>query len=109
MHNDELDRILAGQPELLPSPMFAAKVMHAVRREAAAPPPIPFPWKRALPGFAAAAAFIALAAKAAPAQIPQHTLDAWLDAAARAGAPWLFLAALLTLGSVGVARRLSSR
>ena len=25
--------------------------MDAVRREAAAPPPIPFPWKRALPGL----------------------------------------------------------
>ena len=28
--------------------------MDAVRREAAAPPPIPFPWKRALPGLVVA-------------------------------------------------------
>lgn len=109
MHNDELDRILAGEPEVRPSPMFAAKVMHAVRREAAAPPPIPFPWKRALPGFAAGATFIAFAASAAPAQDSQQTLQAWLDAATRAGAPWLLLAALLTLASVGAARRLASR
>jgi hypothetical protein len=28
--------------------------MEAIRSEAAAPPPIPFPWMRALPGLAAA-------------------------------------------------------
>ncbi len=28
--------------------------MDAMQREAAAPPPIPFPWKRALPGVTAA-------------------------------------------------------
>ena len=28
--------------------------MEAVRREASAPPPIPFPWKRALPGIVVA-------------------------------------------------------
>jgi len=31
---------------------FLASVMDRVREEAAAPPPIPFPWKRALPGMA---------------------------------------------------------
>ena len=54
--NDEFDRIMSEE-EILPSSGFAASVMEAVRREASAPPPIPFPWKRALPGavFAAAA------------------------------------------------------
>src|SRR5206468_12240322 len=33
---------------------FVASVMDAVRREATVPPPIPFPWKRALPGLAVA-------------------------------------------------------
>ena len=47
--NDEFDRIMSEE-EILPSSGFAASVMEAVRREAAAPPPIPFPWKRALPG-----------------------------------------------------------
>lgn len=53
--NDEFDRIMS-QEEILPSSGFAASVMEAVRREAAAPPPIPFPWKRALPGALFAAA-----------------------------------------------------
>jgi hypothetical protein len=47
---DEMNRILSRDDEILPSSGFAASVMDAVRREAAAPPPIPFPWKRALPG-----------------------------------------------------------
>ena len=53
--NDEFDRIMSEE-EILPSSGFAASVMEAVRREAAAPPPIPFPWKRALPGALFAAA-----------------------------------------------------
>jgi hypothetical protein len=53
--NDEFDRIMS-EDEILPSSGFAASVMEAVRREAAAPPPIPFPWKRALPGAVFAAA-----------------------------------------------------
>jgi hypothetical protein len=47
--DSEIDRILSREEEILPSSGFAASVMDAVRREAAAPPPIPFPWKRALP------------------------------------------------------------
>ena len=53
--NDEFDRIMSEE-EILPSSGFAVSVMEAVRREAAAPPPIPFPWKRALPGALFAAA-----------------------------------------------------
>jgi hypothetical protein len=54
MRDDELDRILSKEEELLPSSGFVASVMDAVQREAVAPPPIPFPWKRALPGMIAA-------------------------------------------------------
>src|SRR5215467_10118952 len=54
-NEDEFDRIMQ-QEEILPSSGFAASVMEAVRAEAAAPPPIPFPWKRALPGAIFAAA-----------------------------------------------------
>jgi hypothetical protein len=50
---DSLDQILLEQDTLLPSSGFAAAVMDAVRQEAATPPPIPFPWKWALPGIAA--------------------------------------------------------
>jgi predicted benzoate:H+ symporter BenE len=56
----EIDRILAGEEEILPSSGFAVYVMDAVRREAAAPPPIAFPWKRALPGLVVGAFAVAL-------------------------------------------------
>lgn len=54
-NEDPIDRILSGEEELVPSAGFAASVMEAVRREAAAPAPIPFPWKRALPVLVLAA------------------------------------------------------
>jgi hypothetical protein len=46
-----LDRILASDEELAPSSGFVASVMDRVRQEAAVPEPIPFPWRRALPGM----------------------------------------------------------
>jgi hypothetical protein len=62
MNDAEIDPILSGQDEILPSAGFVACVMDAVRREAAVPPPIPFPWKRALPGLALALVVMALIA-----------------------------------------------
>ena len=47
MTHDEIDRILSQEEELLPSAGFTASVMDAVRREAALPAPIPFPWTAA--------------------------------------------------------------
>jgi hypothetical protein len=47
----EIDHILATEEELIPSSGFLASVMERVEEEAAAPPPIPFPWKRAVPGI----------------------------------------------------------
>jgi len=63
--DDEMNRILSRKEEILPSSGFTASVMDAVRREAAAPPPIPFPWKRALPvlvagGFVLVMVFVTL-------------------------------------------------
>jgi len=48
---DELDRILAGEEPVTPSVGFVTSVMAAVRREAEAPPPIPFPWRRLVTGL----------------------------------------------------------
>lgn len=48
---DRLDAILADEGEIVPSSGFLARVMDKVEDEVAAPPPIPFPWKRFLPGF----------------------------------------------------------
>lgn len=49
--NEEIDHMLSSEDEILPSSGFAVAVMDAIQREAATPPPIPFPWKRALPGM----------------------------------------------------------
>ena len=58
MSMDDLDRILSTDRGIAPSSGFTDAVMRAVRYEAAAPPPIPFPWRRVLPIFAAAAALL---------------------------------------------------
>ena len=82
---DEFDRIMSEE-EILPSSGFATSVMDAVRREALAPPPIPFPWKRALPGMIFAGATLAVvlvmcaiqlieAASSAPSLQPVSTLQ----------------------------------
>lgn len=65
MDDAEMDRILSRQDEIQPSSGFAVSVMEAVCREAAAPPPIPFPWKRALPLGALAAIVLILTVVAA--------------------------------------------
>lgn len=51
MSSDDIDRVLSNEDSIVPSSGFAASVMEAVRQEAETPPPIPFPWKRALPGL----------------------------------------------------------
>ena len=51
MTNERIDEILTTEQEVVPSSGFLASVMERVREEAAAPPPIPFPWKRAVPGM----------------------------------------------------------
>lgn len=62
MDREELDRILAEEDGLIPSSGFLGSVMERVETEAAAPAPIPFPWKRALPGFVVAVAVLVWAA-----------------------------------------------
>jgi hypothetical protein len=56
----EINRILSREGEILPSSGFTISVMDAVRREAIAQPPIPFPWKRALPGLLVGGVVLAL-------------------------------------------------
>jgi hypothetical protein len=46
-----IEHILATEEELAPSSGFLASVMEQVHEEATAPQPIPFPWKRAVPGI----------------------------------------------------------
>ena len=51
MSDEELDRMFSAEQGIVPSANFARNVMDKVRMEATAPPPIPFPWTRALPGL----------------------------------------------------------
>ena len=115
---DDLDRILSDQDDIAPSSGFVSSVMHAVRVEAAAPQPIPFPWVRAVPVFVAflvllAAIVIGVAeavripvAAAAPwpklseLEIVQHAL-------AQANAGWIAFALMLTLFSTLFSFRLA--
>ena len=47
MTEDQIKRGLLLEP-VEPSAAFQARVMRQIRQEAATPPPIPFPWRRAL-------------------------------------------------------------
>ena len=53
---DSVDAILASEEAIIPSSGFLAAVMERVQEESRAPAPIPFPWKRAVPGFVLAVA-----------------------------------------------------
>jgi ABC-type spermidine/putrescine transport system permease subunit I len=86
MKEHEIDRILSEE-EILPSSRFTASVMDAVRREAAAPPPIPFPWTRALPGIVAATAvlvtIVVMILLRPPGLGAMQSPSPWLDAFAK--------------------------
>jgi hypothetical protein len=122
---DEIDGILSRQDEILPSSGFAVSVMNAVRQEAAAPPPIPFPWLRALPGLVVAAltlivvlvaamveiAQLARASASAPSQfslaLPSALLPA-LNRGVESAALWAVLALLVSWMSVKFSMFLAS-
>ena len=61
--SSNLDRILLERDALLPSSGFAASVLDAVQQQTVARAPIPFPWRRALPGFAALLLGLAIVAR----------------------------------------------
>ena len=107
----DLDRILS-ETEILPSSGFASSVMEAVRREAAAPPPIPFPWKRALPGLVVAGAvlgtvlvmtIVQLSRGAAISPLPVAwgtALQSLGQSTLKFGGPWVALALLTSFACV---------
>jgi len=121
--NDEIEmnRILSGEDEILPSSGFVVSVMDAVRREAAAPPPIPFPWKRALPGLVLGGLMLALVlralvvaiAHAGKASAPHSTslpsgIPLLFHGGIESAAIWAVLAVLTALVSVRFSMRLAS-
>jgi|SRR5277367_283394 len=50
--DNNLDRILSSDQDVIPSSQFVKNVMAAVHREASIPAPISFPWRRVMPGLA---------------------------------------------------------
>jgi hypothetical protein len=120
MRDDELDRIYSDETRIEPSPGFTARVMDAVRHEASAPPPIPFPWKCALPclaawtlllvsvvikGFGQAAPVPSTSTRFPPALTT--LLRGLFEAARTVGAGWIMLALLLALASTMLSMRLT--
>jgi len=117
---DEIDRILSREDDLLPSSGFGDAVMESVRQEAATPPPIPFPWRRAWAGVAVG--LLALlggsvllwhpgaggAIGSPPPSIPWAAFESVLRVAVATGAPWIALALVGTFLSVALAMRLVS-
>jgi hypothetical protein len=109
--DSKLDRILS-ESEILPSSGFSASVMEAVRREALAPPAIPFPWKQALPGIIVAGAILGvllvvsivqLASSPPTSPLPAAwgtVLQSVGQSALKFGGPWIALALLTSFASV---------
>jgi hypothetical protein len=108
MRHDELDRILSGEEDILPSSGFRDSVMDAVRNEAATPPPIPFPWARAVPGLAAfGLALLTVVAAAVDRFGPgrPHVAVAFPPLSAEVG--WASVALLLSFACLALCRRLA--
>jgi len=117
VRRETLDHILASEEELVPSSGFLASVMERVQEEAAAPPPIPFPWKLALPGILLATGVLGwgafelvrhgLPALNAGAFIPPQVSAALVLLLEQAA--WVALALSVSLFSWLLARRLAGR
>ena len=120
MQHDDLDRLLTKEQEIIPSSGFVSSVMNAVRRDATASAPIPFPWHRALPGLCAAGLavvwlfveganmFRGIATQPHPAALLSAfalIFQSWKSV----GASWIVLGLILSLASLSLSKRLVSR
>jgi hypothetical protein len=104
--NNAFNSKIPVEEEIMPSSGFVASVMDAVRQEAAAPQPIAFPWRRALPGLTAVGAasvmfFVAvvrmLKMPMKPSRINVAAVESWLHLLPQTNAGWVGFALLLTL------------
>ena len=81
MTGDQVERGLLLEP-VEPSAAFQVRVMRRIRQEAATPPPIPFPWRRALWIALALIAGLAAALVQPEAAAEGQVADKWLLVAA---------------------------
>ena len=115
MTDERIDDILSKEEQLVPSSGFVSAVMERVRQEAAAPSPMPFPWKRAVPGFILAAGVFGWAAvefarslrmESAAIPLPQlHLAPVAAQPLQQAG--WVIAALAFSIGSWLLSRRLA--
>lgn len=121
MNDKELDAVLLRNEEIVPSSGFTSAVMDAVQQEAAMPPPIPFPWRRAMPGLLTCIALIAFLAHGilhsfprtsapvvfafAPAQWFSVVASGLARNTAYVSLEWLSATILLTLLGLGISMR----
>lgn len=109
-----VERILASEEELVPSSGFVATVMERVHEESTLPPPIPFPWKRAIPGIALAAAVFGWGAfemlRLAPSAVNRTSHPLHLVAGyGIESAGWVALALVVSMLGWLLSRRLAER
>jgi len=108
-----IDETLASEEALVPSSGFLASVMERVEHEATTPAPIPFPWKRAIPGFALALAVFVWAAVQFARLIASAPVKEAVSGISLAQptpqTEWIALAIALTLASAIFVRKLVSR
>jgi hypothetical protein len=121
MNRDDLDRILGQEKKILPSSGFAASVMEAVRREAATPPPLSFPWKLALPGLVSSCLVLVWALVEGIRQVIRGdvtsplppslwlTLTSVLESPKDAAMCWVAIALVLSFASVKLAMHFAQR
>lgn len=115
--SSRIDQILATEEELIPSSGFMASVMERVEEEAAAPAPIPFPWKRAIPGIVLATGVFGWSAvvmvRLGPSAVhtlpltPTHLSAGSMHSVESAG--WVAMALGVSLVSWLLSRRLAGR
>jgi len=99
MKPDEIDRVLAGESDIVPSSGFVASVMDAVMAEATAPP-LKFPWKRAWPlaaGFIALIVWLAFLLSRSPVASEGPDLYAWFEMIVPMATGWAAAGLLMTV------------
>ena len=115
MMHDDIDRMLADEDTITPSAGFVTSVMAAVERETATPPPLEFPWLRALPGLVATTAAMVVAIWHAITSLRNPASLAIFEEQARQltvvvtslGLHWVLFAVVITIVSVILPLRLT--